>query len=75
MDLALGTSLRRDVLTLLHAAAPRRAVAMGHDYNLPLGPWGVREAGCSGWLKEFFQKTPVVGGCWRVQGGRVAKSK
>ncbi|CAK8991207.1 Hypothetical protein (Fragment) [Durusdinium trenchii] len=43
-EVALSTSLRRDMLTLLHAVTAQTHVAMGHDYNLPIGPWGVREA-------------------------------
>mmetsp|Transcript_5398 Transcript_5398/g.12441 ORF Transcript_5398/g.12441 Transcript_5398/m.12441 type:complete len:591 (-) Transcript_5398:87-1859(-) len=44
-DIAISTSLRRDMLTLLHGAVTARVhIAMGHDYNLPYGPWGVREA-------------------------------
>lgn len=44
-DIAIATSARRDMLTLLHGAVGAKVqVAMGHDYNLPYGPWGVREA-------------------------------
>ncbi|OLQ08542.1 hypothetical protein AK812_SmicGene7964 [Symbiodinium microadriaticum] len=44
-DIAISTSVRRDMLTLLHGAVGAKVqVAMGHDYNQPYGPWGVREA-------------------------------
>eukprot|EP00434_Breviolum_minutum_P000282 symbB.v1.2.000234.t1/scaffold4.1/size633627/16 len=43
-DVVLSTSVRRDMLTLMHSVKAKRFAAMSHDYNLPYGPWGVREA-------------------------------
>ncbi|CAE8606482.1 unnamed protein product [Polarella glacialis] len=42
-DVAISTSPRRDMLSLLHGAVRACSYAvMGHDYNLPYGPWGAR---------------------------------
>ncbi|CAK9013441.1 Hypothetical protein (Fragment) [Durusdinium trenchii] len=43
-DLALCTSVRHDMLTLLHGIHARSHMAMCYDYQVPYGPWGVREA-------------------------------
>lgn len=42
-ELAISTSVRRDMLTLLHTIKAQSFAAMSHDYNIPYGPWGVRE--------------------------------
>lgn len=42
VDVAISIQARRSSLELLQkAVSARRYVVMGHDYNLPYGPWGM----------------------------------
>lgn len=44
VDIAIATVPRYDMLCLLHGGiAAGRYCLMGHDYQLPYGPWGTRE--------------------------------
>eukprot|EP00930_Biecheleria_cincta_P033163 TRINITY_DN22975_c0_g2_i4.p1 TRINITY_DN22975_c0_g2~~TRINITY_DN22975_c0_g2_i4.p1 ORF type:complete len:784 (-),score=149.50 TRINITY_DN22975_c0_g2_i4:50-2401(-) len=61
-DVAIATSPRRDMLTVLHGAVKATAyAAMGHDYNLPYGPWGTREAAPSAHERhcQLLQQTTI----------------
>jgi len=61
-DVAIATSPRRDMLTVLHGAVKAAAyAAMGHDYNLPYGPWGTREAAPSAHERhcQLLQQTTI----------------
>lgn len=61
-DVALAVCPRRDVLSLMHGAvAAKRYLVMGHDYQVPLGPWGTREAGPNHDLQcRLLERTTVL---------------
>ncbi|CAE7371604.1 unnamed protein product [Symbiodinium natans] len=41
VDVAVSIQARRSCLELLRSIRAKQYVAMGHDYNLPFGPWGM----------------------------------
>ncbi|CAE7833026.1 unnamed protein product [Symbiodinium microadriaticum] len=41
VDVAVSIQARRSCLEILRSISSKKCVVMGHDYNLPFGPWGM----------------------------------